>query len=303
MLPIVIIAYPLDVFLSKNLYRTSDQYGDALIVHEIYSGNINSEILIIGSSRAEAHFNAEFIENHTGKTTYNIGESGADWNLIQFRLEKYLKYNSNPKYLIINVDAAMFKKWVTDYKVRIHSLPYILYNFNYLKLYAVPVEDLTFPLVRYIGNRKLLLDILTLWKYDSIIPPTKTKGFLPVDKEFDNQPMERLRNNLDYSSLDIPPGLFYQFLEERLPETSIIGVHTPILIDSMTAWEKELLRREEFKEEFQKRGWIFLDYSFSPISRNINYFYNTTHMNYKGAERFTRTLMRDLDSMGVFSAK
>lgn len=297
-LPVVIISYPIDVFLSANLYRTGTIYGDVPTMKQIYEGTINAEILIIGSSRAEMHFDPRIMEMRSGKTTFNLGESLVDWNLIQYRLETYLKYNQAPEYLVANVDAAMFKFVESNYLVRPHYLPYMLFNREFLKIYDVPFENYMFPLVRYIGHRKLFFDVIKLWARDSVIPPDNIKGYSPVDQPFDDRHLARFKEK-DYSNLDIPPDQFYQFLEDRLPKTTIIGVHTPILIDSLKDMNLNQLRTDRFKVEFEKRGWTFLDYSFSPISKDIKYFYNSTHMNAIGAQLFTKTLMKDLDSLGV----
>lgn len=302
LLPILIIAYPLDVFLSTNLYRTGNLYGDVPIMKDAFEGNINADILIIGSSRAEMHFNPEIIEKHSGLSAFNFGESLVDWNLIRFRLDTYLRYNRSPDYIIANVDAAMFMRVASEYKVRPHFLPYLLFNKDFMELYDVPIEDYLFPLARYVGYRKLPIVVFSLWLKDSTVSTQRIKGFSPVNRPFDDRHLAQFREK-DYSNLDISPTQFYQYLQAKLPHATIIGVHTPILIESIKEMDLKQLRVDSFQAEFEERGWIFLDYSFGPISQNKNYFYNTTHMNYKGAERFTRTLMRDLDSLGVFSAK
>lgn len=42
---------------------------------------------------------------------------------------------------------------------------------------------------------------------------------------------------------------------------------------------------------------LFVDYVNSPISYDSTYFYNNTHMNEKGAEKFTLQLAKDLDNI------
>ena len=43
-----------------------------------------------------------------------------------------------------------------------------------------------------------------------------------------------------------------------------------------------------------------LDYYSSEITNDSTYYYNYTHLNKKGAERFTIMLCRDMDSLGVY---
>ncbi len=59
-----------------------------------------------------------------------------------------------------------------------------------------------------------------------------------------------------------------------------------------------MLNREEvinrYQTTLQKHHLLLLDYSTDSISFNQKYFYNTTHMNYKGADAFTKELAKDL---------
>ena len=44
-----------------------------------------------------------------------------------------------------------------------------------------------------------------------------------------------------------------------------------------------------------------LDYTHNPICYDTAYFYNAQHLNRKGAEKFSRILAHDLDSLGYLT--
>lgn len=297
-LPILVIAYPIDVFISKNLYRSGSFFGDVPELKEIHEGSINAEILIIGSSRAEVHFDSRVIMRETNKKTYNIGLSGADWNLIKHRLDTYLEFNQPPDYLIVNIDVGTFSVFTPKYKVRPPLLPYMLYDKRTYGVYDVPFEDFAFPLVRYIGNRKVIFDALTLWWQGKIKPTEKHFGFRAVDEPFDDTKIDFFKRK-DFTYLDIPPSEFYNYIETTLPKTKIIGVHTPIFIDSLSSMNLENIRTNCFRDEFEKRNWVFLDYSKSEISLDISNFYNSIHMNVAGVNKFMDLFIKDLDRTGI----
>lgn len=298
LLPIVIIAYPLDRFISSNLYRTGSKHGDMPEVKEIHEGRINAEILIIGSSRAEIHFDTKILSSELQGSVYNIGISGGDWNLIRHRLEVYNRYNLKPKYLIVNIDAGTFKKVTPIYPVRPSLFPYLLFDFHSFRTYDIPIEDIILPLIRYVGHRKLVYDAINSWWKDTVIESKKFKGFFSVDQPFDDAAVKQFKE-IDFSDLDISPTDFFEYMDNEFSETTVIGVHTPIFLDSMEITDILHEHNKMFAAEFKKRGWIFLDYSSGLISKNICNFYNSTHMNVHGATKFTHEFINDLKPMNL----
>lgn len=298
-LPILLIAYPIDVLISKNLYRTGSEFGDLPEIKRVHDGNINADILVVGSSRAEVHFNTNILEQELGLSAFNLGIGGGDWNLIRHRIDKYLENNTPPKYLIANIDVGMFKQSNAKYQIRTALLPYLLFDFHTYRVYDVPLEDVIFPLVRYIGQRKIIASALQLWLNDDFSPTTKVNGFLAVDEPFNDQPLDAFRKS-DFSTLDIAPESLYHYLENNFPETIIIGVHTPLLLDSLMMMNLEHIRSSQFLEAFEKHNWAFLDYSESTISKDKRNFYNSLHLNARGAKNFTLLLVDDLRKIGVF---
>lgn len=51
-LPIILLSYPLDKSISNYLKQSNKCYGEYEVWNDIYSGKINADIAIYGSSRA-----------------------------------------------------------------------------------------------------------------------------------------------------------------------------------------------------------------------------------------------------------
>jgi hypothetical protein len=74
----------LDFYLKKDNSCNNNTW------HKIYNGKLNSEIIILGTSRAESHYDTEVIRKITGLKTYNLGLSGTHYDLLKIRVN--LKY-------------------------------------------------------------------------------------------------------------------------------------------------------------------------------------------------------------------
>ena len=84
----------------------------------MFEGQIDTDIAIIGNSRADSHYNSEVIYQNTNLRTFNLGESGSPINLVSAKWEAYLNRNPKPKLLIIDVDynflgtaKNLYTKW------------------------------------------------------------------------------------------------------------------------------------------------------------------------------------------------
>ena len=67
--------------------------------------DVNSELVLMGSSRCRSHFDPVFFENEFNLKSINIGVDGhSELSMIYVRLMDYLKNNSPPKYAILSID-------------------------------------------------------------------------------------------------------------------------------------------------------------------------------------------------------
>ena len=299
-LPILLCAYPLDYLISKYLSE-SNYYagGETKDWNDIYKGNINSDLVIYGSSRAYRHFSPKIIEDSLNISTYNLGINGNNFWLQYFRHKELLKYNKKPKYIIMSIDPFSLQKAV-GMPNSIQFLPYLLWNKN-LKEYisyrsGYSFIDYNIPLARYFGEKTALFAALSSF-FNFRNNPVRYKGYKGRESEW-NGDFDKAKDQLDNYDIDIDPEyvkLFEQFINECNREgIKLIFVYTPLYIDGQLF----IKNREEVTYTFQhfsdKYKIPFIDYSNDELSFQKQYFYNTTHLNKRGSEIFTKKLIKEL---------
>lgn len=97
-------------------------------LENLINGEINREIIIIGSSRGARNIIAKQIEDSLNLSTYNLSYPGSDIEFHEFLLRTLLKFNEKPKIVILAVDDPN------------ELLPSETINFRFDRLY---------PLARY----------------------------------------------------------------------------------------------------------------------------------------------------------
>lgn len=288
-LPLVVFAYFLDYYISKNMYRLGDLYQDVQETQKIYDGAINSDILIVGSSRAEFFLESDWIENETQLSTYNIGSSGSNWHDIKFKLEEYLKYNKKPKYLVFNVDVHTFKHDDINkqkHRKRYDYLPYTLYNLEFSRIYDLNLFDIYLPLVRYAGEHKLMKQVLNLTFKNQVQKNDKIKGFLAVNRPWNGQDQLKKIERIDLKEMSYFQDFKY-FMDQNFKESKVICVSAPYFI----AYERKLENYDTFlkytKNQLEEKNITYIDLSRLEMRFDKSYFYNNLHTNGKGARLYT----------------
>ena len=80
---------------SLQMIRYSD--GDYGSLNRMYNGEINADIIFLGSSRTYLHINPEVIQANIGLTAWNLAMDGTNFEQHKFTLEEYLLHNQTPK--------------------------------------------------------------------------------------------------------------------------------------------------------------------------------------------------------------
>ena len=302
-IPILILIYPLDLLISTNLSRSTKYPGNYTAWNAIYSGAVDSDVLIFGSSRATHHISPKIVEDSLGLNTYNFGVNGHGFWIQYLKYIEYLKKNPKPKHIILIADWFTLEKRKDLYQFN-QFLPYMLWNknikdftqsyigFNYLDYYI--------PLLRYYGNVTAKeRALLYAFKDENKIVPYKIKGYRagPMDKVDPNLTENISLNNTPYTAKIDSKTI--QLLDEFLKacqenDIKVTFVYTPEYINE----QKLVTNRKEaisvFKEFSKKYAIPYLNYSNHTISYNRNYFNSTMHLNQIGAELFSKILAHDL---------
>jgi hypothetical protein len=310
-LPVIGLLWPLDYFLSYNIKKSNEYPGEIEVMNDIYSGNINSDIAVYGSSRAWSHFNSRIMEDSLKLKVYNFGIDGHNFWIQYLRHLEYIKHNIKPKLIIMEVDIFTLQKRV-DLNEPIQFMPYMLWNTN-IRNYTLSYNyfnkiDYYIPLIRYAGKRNAILTALkNISKPFDGSKKYRYRGYagelLEWTDDFDKakKTMKQYKIVLDAASI----ALFERFIREcKQSNIKLVFVYTPEYIEGQqfVANRKNIM---DIYSGFAKKYNIpFLDYSNDELSFHKELFYNTSHLKSKGADLFTSKLTSDLkniNSIGIGS--
>ncbi|MDF1672259.1 MAG: hypothetical protein P1U41_02060 [Vicingaceae bacterium] len=300
-IPIIALLYPLDVLISINLKKSNaHSYGEYSVWNDIFEGKINSEILIYGSSRSWVNINPYLIEKGLGKTTYNLGIDGHNFWLQYLRHKTFLKYNNQPKTIIVSVDPFTFQKREDLYNSD-QFLPYLLFNTNFnnsLNSYiGYSTYDCYIPCLRYIGKKGAINTVLKMILKKDEQKKGRLKGFMPIDEEWNKDLVETMKKMKHYEIKYHQPTiqLFKRFISEcKKADIDLIFIYTPEHILGQNFIKDRNMLIDLIDKISSDNNIPFIDYSKDSICFDKKYFYNSNHLNAKGTQNFAIKLIKDL---------
>ena len=273
-------------------------------------GRVNADVIISGSSRATYHYDPRVIESATGRTAFNIGRVGSQTDVQVAVLKAYLEHNRKPALVVHNLDAFTF---VTTREIfePAQYVPYLddqtlyeslrrfdpnLAKSRYLPLYGYIVEDMNFAW--FSGVRALLGRFP---KEDYFL------GFSPRDKEWTDEFERFKRGNPHGTSFAIEPkGV--EALEQLIQLCQQNGiqfvlVYSPEYSEMQTLTNNRSAIFATFKELADRNHVQLWDFSHWMHDGDRDYFYNSQHLNAKGAEAFSDDLAARLKDYLAKSSK
>lgn len=295
--PILILAYPLDLFLSSQFKKAFVAEGEIGVWDDIYSGNILDSCFILGSSRAWVQFNPEaFLSNaHIG--TYNFGIDGHNFFLQKARYDETVKYNHPPKYIILSVESTSLQKR-SDLYNKEQFLPFMLWNKDIERMVdsyiGFSTVDFYIPLIRYTGCS---IDMIKVFL--NIINPSnkkRIKGYLPRDeewnKDFDKAKlMGKQTIKIDSSSVRMLDAFISECSSNKI---KFAMVYSPEYIEGQALISNRDSIINIYKELSIDHKIPFYDFSNDSISFSKDFFYNSQHLNKKGSILFSDRLVEML---------
>lgn len=272
----------------------------------IFQGKINSNIVILGSSRASGHFNPTIIESKTGLSCYNLGIGAGKINLEEARWQSLLKYNNPPKIVIQNVDIFS-----------LHPENNVVYKEQFLPFLSEPtilsslkkidnnvwLENII-PLYKYRGYRKLVFQGSKAFfnRIEDSQSSNSTKGYYSFKGKWNNdfENFKKKNKKAEFSWEDIKTGIVFlkSMIEDcKKKHIEIILVHTPMYFELQNI----MPQKDQFDSIIVKLAKdyniYYLDYSKDPLSYKKEYFYNSQHLNEKSADLFTEKLADSLKNI------
>jgi hypothetical protein len=277
-----------DLGLKKSNYWFFEDWN------EIFGKRIDADIIISGSSRSWRHFSPKILDSVTTLNSYNLGMDGSDLAMQITKYKVYEEQNKKPKYLIQMLDIntvgvaanlpypEQFVPYFDDSVLR-----------NAISKYPdFSKFELRFPsLSKYYGKGNIVVyglsELLKIKRYKK----QKYKGYCGNNKDWDGSFDIFKSHNRDGFRAVIDTNTiceFDRFLKNC--ESSSIKVFLVLSPEYIEAQNLELNRDSVVRifESFAlKYHTLFLNYSDSSLSMKKEYFYNSQHLNIKGAELFS----------------
>lgn len=271
----------------KNVLQGTDK-GDWGRNNYIFN-DVNSDVIILGSSRAIHHYDPQIITDSLGMSCYNCGEDGMGIFLMWTRYQairersipKLVIYEVLPEYdLLTNSDNQKYLKFLRPYchKPFIDSVINDISSKEIIKLQSYMYE-----------YNSVFVDIIA--QHVSKSPSTaKEYTYSPLTAQMDYNPQRDKE-----PELIIPcDSLKKAYLEKLILScekdgTLLIFVASPIY---MPLSDNEYLPLKELCKVHNVA--FFNHYCDTDYCENPDYFADAGHLNVKGAESFTNLLVFEL---------
>lgn len=295
----LLLFYGLDFIITKGLRKTNSEVNGTF--NKVMHGQINADLIINGSSKALVQVSPKILDSILEVDSYNIGMDGSPFLPQNLQFNLYLKHNKHPKRIIQVVSNGFLSK-SNELIYYMKFAPYLSINevAELTKQYdGFSKADYYLPYLKYSGNYGMIINgfannfglDLKAYKF--------YKGYTEKDKSWDNSFNEFVKENPDgvYRKMDSVSVLLFQEYIKTCKNLNIdlILVYPPTYIKSQQYINNKKDIIKFYKEISTNNNIPFLDYSDIELSYSTDYFYNSQHLNKKGAEIFSALLANDLN--------
>lgn len=268
---------------------------------DIFSGSINADLIISGSSRAWVQISPRILDSCLHVNSYNFGMDGSAFNIQLERIKLYLQHNKKPRYLLQEVGYTSTLVNLKDLPNPWQFLPYLsdtsILSITQNSRMPYSLAERYFPLYKY-NNEFPLIKEGILSYFGKGVKSTKYKGYEGFDKVWDSSfyffkvAYPKGRSWPIDPAVEAGFGKFLGYCKDN--NIKVIMVYPPAFIESLNY----IINREEILGAYAKLSAKydvpFLNYMYDSLNYDRSNFYNSLHLNRKGAELFTLKLAKDL---------
>ena len=248
---------------------------------------LETDVLVSGSSRCVRHYNPQIISDSLGLSCYNSGQmgNGIILNYGRFRMveerkkPKIIIYDLHPEFdLLAGYDNHRYLTWLKSHYGR-DGIADIFESIDKTEKFKMLSQ-----MYRYNSRWvEIMMDFL------HPISDARNNGFSPLIGEMDKTKVRSVQDSKrDYLFDDLKISYLNKLIDESQGEKLYIVV-SPIWYGMDTS------QFEPVRQICQERGIPFIDFSNDPkYVHHDEFFFDGNHMNERGADEFTRDLIRRL---------
>ncbi|NJX15045.1 hypothetical protein [Tamlana crocina] len=273
--------------LEQTPHRQYDKRLEMLL-----KGQINKDIIVLGSSRGAGNILAGQLEKETGMSAYNLSYQGANINFQHFIFKTLLNFNKKPKCVFITIDNSSQFANVGSLKYRKDALqPLTKYNYINSQLVEQGVNNILSH-VFFLGRLNS-----THFKKEVFVPslnPLDAYGTMAITKN--------KSKDLEYSEIGKPYDRTFEKNEKIEAFKGIQNICASkninlvfVFCPNFGVFNKSFYQR--FTEMVQPENHVFVYDSLNEAYSNKKYFYDESHLTKQGATIFTSELVRFLNGI------
>lgn len=264
--------------------------------NDIYRGEIKSDVLILGSSRAFVQFNPRIIDSCLNVNSYNLGSNGrpADAQLLKYEIYRQ-QGNAKPNTILYEIYPGTLD--TSNGYERIQYIPHLkrpsLWQ-KTRKMEHFSWADCFIPCFRFLNYKEDIKHILRKDSYYTRPENNAYKGFQDFDKKWDGRAYASI-DSIDYKEDKQIKESFEHFLTQCKEENiQVILVKAPYYIGATKKIRNLEGMTKLYEDLAQRHHLILLDYTYDTLCYDTTKFYNATHLNREGTSLFSRKLCNDL---------
>lgn len=287
---IVCILFVYRVFLytgiKKNKQGIFNKYNELFLKE----GNTYN-VLFLGSSRAEMHFEPKTFDSITNLNSFNLGISGASLRVNYTLLKTYCHQHQKPKHVILNIDYFSLKSDIDMLNDFPRYFPYLKNEYlrnelnnidsRFNSFYYNPFHSLPFTQIEYLS--------------------TSLHGWLNISGKYDT---------LMYKGFQTAPANERGQLSEGTPIYSFISKKNRNYLDSIISFSKNNhisltlvttpIYGEGYHQVINKSSLVnrlnniafnnhipYFNYTDSLKFSDSTLFFDNEHLNFSGAKKFS----------------
>lgn len=293
-----LLIFSIDRTLGYFIEHFSIKYPFDKRIELIINGELNKEILILGSSRALNGIDPETIKKQTNKSCYNLAYSGSNVEFHETILDLLIYFGQKPKTLIYNLD---------DPATLVEQKDLIIYKLE--ELYPFVYNDFINEIVCNKIDKSIFATNMS-WSYRQNVNFIKALKYLFTGKEIPNKEINNI-NSYGANLMDgVQSGFENMEFKNQMLSYSKYKEHQPNVKSFLRIVEKcesnniELIltispsffsKNIGFKNRIEQlTNFNYKINDYSDVFRDKNLFYNHGHLNKNGAVEFSELLSNDL---------
>lgn len=263
-------------------------------LNTIFLQSNSYDMIFLGSSRAESHFDPEVIDSITGLQSYNAGLEGASMAFVHTAFKAYLHKSEAPRFAVLNVDLHSPG---INYDTVHHFPRYFPYLSNPELYKGLASRDKRFALFRWIpfysmpyySAKYLNASLRGLAGAGGPLDTGWVQGFVPLGPA-QTVPLDTFA----YGSYSVSlPPVFFESLDSiaalcKRKSISLVMVLSPVYHRQVHALENRLQLTRKLREYAAKEGIPLIDHFETPVSYRPGLFADPDHLNSMGSRIFSR---------------